>query len=166
MLAPRVAVTPAALALAAPAAAAARMLSLRALGRRKAPPARLLLARSLVLARSLTRRCEGSRSAVRRRAPLLTRTLTLALTLTLTLTLAPSPSRTKNLLLVRTLDNVKSKVAFWKYDADNGWVLFSEEASPRAAGIGLRAVDDDESDECWLTTSSYTQPSSLSLIGA
>ena len=91
-VAPRVAVTPAALALAAPAAAAARMLSLRALGRRKAPPARLLLARSLVLARSLTRRCEGSRSAVRRRAPLLTRTLTLALTLTLTLTLTPHPN--------------------------------------------------------------------------
>lgn len=73
--------------------------------------------------------------------------------------------RTRNLLLLSTLDHVKSRIVFWRYE-DGKWVPAGSEDKPMIRGASLRAVDDDESDNMFLTTASFTSPSTLSLVDA
>ena len=65
-------------------------------------------------------------------------------------------TRTKNFLIVQTLDNVKTHLTFWTDSAGGGqWVKHSEEPAPSIRGASIRAVDDDESDEIFFTTSRF-----------
>lgn len=82
-------------------------------------------------------------------------------------------TNTKNYLLVQTLDNVKSRVSYWKYLApeDTGkphgsWSYVGAEKDAQIRGASLRAVDDDESDDIFFTTNSFTEPSTLHLTSA
>ena len=71
-------------------------------------------------------------------------------------------SFTKNYAILSIMDNVKSKLQFWKMDQDGfTFVGGDEEAQIRACDAG--AIDSTESDEIFLYTSGYTQPSALSL---
>lgn len=71
-------------------------------------------------------------------------------------------SCTKNYLILSTMDNVKTKLTFYKIE-DDGFTFVGgdKEAQIRACDAG--AIDSTESDEVWLYTSGYTQPSALSL---
>ena len=69
-------------------------------------------------------------------------------------------------VVLDVLDNVRSKVIFWKHTTGLGWVKKSEEETPVIRGISLRAVDEDNNDFVWLQTESYIKPSTLSLINA
>jgi len=73
---------------------------------------------------------------------------------------------TAGYVIFELLDNVRSKVVFWKHTKDNGWVKKSEETSPVIRGISLAAVDEDANDYLWLRTESFIQPSTLSLVNA
>eukprot|EP00551_Chaetoceros_affinis_P010685 CAMPEP_0203674748 /NCGR_PEP_ID=MMETSP0090-20130426/17117_1 /ASSEMBLY_ACC=CAM_ASM_001088 /TAXON_ID=426623 /ORGANISM="Chaetoceros affinis, Strain CCMP159" /LENGTH=792 /DNA_ID=CAMNT_0050540703 /DNA_START=133 /DNA_END=2511 /DNA_ORIENTATION=+ len=76
---------------------------------------------------------------------------------------------TKNYLILSTLDNVKSKLSFYKIedndeDSDGSGFTFvggDKEAQIRACDAS--AIDSTQSDDIWLHTSGYTQPSALSL---
>jgi prolyl oligopeptidase len=71
-------------------------------------------------------------------------------------------SFTKNYLILSTMDNVKSKLEFFKLDDDGfKFVGGDKEAQIRACDAG--AIDPTENDEIWLYTSGYTQPSVLSI---
>lgn len=79
---------------------------------------------------------------------------------------------TKNYLLLETLDNVKSRIVFWKYNepsspSDFGsFSLVGKEPEAVIRGASLRAIDSDESDEVFWTTNTFTQPSTLALADA
>jgi len=71
-------------------------------------------------------------------------------------------SFTKNYLILSTMDNVKSKLEFFKIEDDGfKFVGGDKEAQIRACDAG--AIDSTENDEIWLYTSGYTQPSALSI---
>jgi prolyl oligopeptidase len=80
----------------------------------------------------------------------------------------------KDHLVIHLLDNVKSKLCFWKYTAapasrgesKGGWALQSAEAEGVIRGASVRAYDSDECNLYWLTTSSFLQPSRLFLVDA
>lgn len=73
--------------------------------------------------------------------------------------------RTKNYLIIHTLDNVKSRLYFCKYNGeDSKWAMkhgYEDEAIIRGASIS--SVDSDNNDFYWLTTSSFIKPSTLYL---
>lgn len=74
---------------------------------------------------------------------------------------------TRNYLVLNILDNVKSLLHFWRWAPEtSAWV--SEGAEPSAAirGASLQPLDEEESDEYFFATNSFTQPSSLSLADA
>ncbi|CAE8640991.1 unnamed protein product, partial [Polarella glacialis] len=74
---------------------------------------------------------------------------------------------TRNYLVLHILDNVKSKLHFWRWaGGDADWVDAGEEPSAVIRGASVQPVDSEESDEYFLSTSSFTQPSSLSLADA
>ncbi|KAL3943088.1 MAG: hypothetical protein SGBAC_002821 [Bacillariaceae sp.] len=74
---------------------------------------------------------------------------------------------TKDYLIVSTMDNVKSKLSFYKIDDDgNSLALVSEDSDPRIRDCSVRPIDALESNEFWFTLSSYTQPSTLFLADA
>ena len=93
-------------------------------------------------------------------------------------------TRTKHYLILDILDNVKSRLVYWKYDdsttsissshdsgtgtgtagsGGNGgmgkgkWVYVAGEEEAVVRGISITALDDDKSDYYWLTTSSFLQ---------
>jgi len=69
---------------------------------------------------------------------------------------------TKNYCILSSMENVKSKLSFFKVTEDGfEFVGGDTEAKIRACDAG--AVDSSENDEIWLYTSGYTQPSALSL---
>lgn len=71
-------------------------------------------------------------------------------------------SFTKNYFILSIIDNVKSKLEFFKLDNEGfHFVGGDKEAKIRACDTG--AIDSTESDDIWLYTSGYTQPSSLSI---
>jgi prolyl oligopeptidase len=76
-------------------------------------------------------------------------------------------SVTKNYLILSIMDNVKSKLEFYKFE-DGGsslkYVGGDKEALILASGV--RALDAIESDKFWFTTSGYTQPSTLYMADA
>lgn len=76
-------------------------------------------------------------------------------------------SATQNYLILSIMDNVKSKLEFYKIE-QNGTALRlvgrDEEALIRSCSV--RPVDPKDGDEFWFTTSGYTQPSTLCLADA
>jgi prolyl oligopeptidase len=74
---------------------------------------------------------------------------------------------TKNYLVLSTMDNVKSKLEFYKLE-NGGTSLTLVGADPEAQirSCSVRPMDSNDSDEFWFTTSDYTTPSTLSLADA
>jgi len=74
---------------------------------------------------------------------------------------------TKNYLIHCTMDNVKSKLDFYKI-VDDGCALkhVGGDAEAQVRACNVSPVDSKESDLMWLTTSGYTQPSTLNLADA
>ena len=74
---------------------------------------------------------------------------------------------TKNYLILSTMDNVKSKLDFYKL-GDNGSSLTlvgaDKEAQIRSCSAG--PIDGTDTDEFWFTTSDYITPSTLCLADA
>jgi len=78
---------------------------------------------------------------------------------------------TYNYLILECLDDVRSELRFWRYThpaagAKGTWAL---ERSFKGEGIGSLSVGSsnaNESDEIWLTTTSYTQPTAYELATA
>jgi prolyl oligopeptidase len=70
-----------------------------------------------------------------------------------------TPTRTRVALTV--LEDVRGRVEVWAPGAD-GWTRTSPRGLPRNAALGLSAVDPDESDRVWLTTTDFLTPTTLS----
>jgi len=86
-------------------------------------------------------------------------------------------TNTLNYLILSVLENVKSKLVFWKYNNSpdivedslfnvEQWELVDEEPQASIRGTSVSAVDDEQNDFYWLTTYSYIQPSKLALANA
>jgi len=74
---------------------------------------------------------------------------------------------TQKFLILSILDNLKSKLEFFKLEKDaNKLRLVAMDKTPQIRSINVRAVDPYASDEFWLTTSGYTEPSTLWLADA
>lgn len=80
-----------------------------------------------------------------------------------------STTITKNYVIFETLENVKSRLHFWRFDPSgstdvNGgcmsasrgsWVFVGSEEESVTRGLSISAVDSDENDRCWLTVNSF-----------
>lgn len=82
-------------------------------------------------------------------------------------------TKTKNVLIIATLENVKSRLHFWTYVAEKRgnpstcvWKDVGAESTAVIRGASVIAVDSHENDYYWLTTSSFTTPSTLALGNA
>ena len=76
-------------------------------------------------------------------------------------------SCTKNYLILSTMDNVKSKLQFYKIgDNGNSLTLISGDTEAQIRDCSVSALDSTDSDEFWFTTSSYTEPTTLYLADA
>ena len=77
---------------------------------------------------------------------------------------------TKNYILLHLFDNVIDKVECWRYDATTrSWNNEGELSVGSGGGIAAldpSGVDDSSTDQFWLTTSSYNQPTTLMLADA
>ncbi|HEV2065354.1 MAG TPA: prolyl oligopeptidase family serine peptidase, partial [Thermomicrobiales bacterium] len=71
-------------------------------------------------------------------------------------------SWTRHHLLLTTLRDVASRVEVLTPGAD-GWSRHEMEATPANQTIGASGVDDDESDDFWLTATGFLQPTTLKL---
>lgn len=71
-------------------------------------------------------------------------------------------SFTKNYFILSTMENVKSKLEFYKLGED-GFEYMGGDKEPKIRAMEVGAIDPTESDELWLYSSGYTQPSSLSI---
>ncbi|MFZ3322710.1 MAG: prolyl oligopeptidase family serine peptidase [Usitatibacter sp.] len=81
---------------------------------------------------------------------------------------APSPrvalsdySVTKDMVVLDVLDNVNSRVVEMRH-RDGKWVS-TDVTVPKASHVGTGAYDKDESDEYWMTVTSFTEPTTLYL---
>lgn len=70
-----------------------------------------------------------------------------------------SYAATRDLLVLETLEAVKSRYAFWRYGAGGQWSFAGQEAEAVIRGSSISAVDSDESNEYWLTSSSFVSVS-------
>lgn len=68
---------------------------------------------------------------------------------------------TKNMLILNVIDTVRSKLVFL---APDPWRVVGEDAEPRIRTASVGGVDVDESDDYFLRTSSFLEPSTLSLV--
>ncbi|MEP7070590.1 MAG: prolyl oligopeptidase family serine peptidase [Usitatibacter sp.] len=68
---------------------------------------------------------------------------------------------TRDAIVLDILDNVKSRVAEVRREADK-WVR-KDVPVPPAAAIGVSAVDRNESDDYWMTVTSFVEPTTLYL---
>jgi prolyl oligopeptidase len=75
-----------------------------------------------------------------------------------------SYSPTKNFLLLDVLDNVNGRLIEARRESGR-WKLRNVPL-PNAITLGASAVDRDESDDYWLTVTSFTEPTTLSLAQA
>ena len=76
-------------------------------------------------------------------------------------------SCTKNYLVLSTMDNVKTKLQFYKIgDHGNSLTLVSGDTEAQIRDCSVSALDPNDSDEFWFTTSSYTEPTTLYLADA
>ncbi|KAL3913277.1 MAG: hypothetical protein SGILL_006557, partial [Bacillariaceae sp.] len=74
---------------------------------------------------------------------------------------------TKDFLVLSISDTLKSKLEFYKLEKDaNKLRLVGLDKKPQMRTINIRAVDPDESNLFWLTTSGYTEPVTLSIADA
>ncbi len=71
-------------------------------------------------------------------------------------------SCTKNYFILSTLDNVKSKLSFYRIE-DDGFIFVGGDKEAQIRACNADAIDSTENDDIWLYTSGYTQPSALSL---
>ena len=69
---------------------------------------------------------------------------------------------TKNYVLLKILDNVKSRVEMYRIN-ENQLIRVGKDMDPKIMDISMSAVDGYSDDRFWLTTSSFLQPSTLSL---
>eukprot|EP01038_Epipyxis_sp_PR26KG_P009903 gene9903-13323_t len=87
-----------------------------------------------------------------------------------------SYTATKDYIIISKLDNVKNRLAFWKYVVDNEkssnnatigqWIFCGNERDAVIRGAYLSAVDSDHSNLYWLTTNTFVQPFKLFLADA
>jgi prolyl oligopeptidase len=75
-------------------------------------------------------------------------------------------SCTQNYLIMSVLDNVKSKLLFYKLGEDGSLNLVYEDAEAKIRACHASAIDPHENDDFWCTLSGYTQPSTLYLADA
>jgi prolyl oligopeptidase len=76
-------------------------------------------------------------------------------------------SLTKNYLILSIMDNVKSRLQFWKVGEDgNSLTLVGEDKEAMIRSASANPLDWIENDHFWFTTSGYTQPSTLYLADA
>lgn len=76
-------------------------------------------------------------------------------------------TNTLNYLILEILENVKEKVAFYKFDKDSStWADLGMEADGAIRGSSIADYDSYESDLFWFTTNSFTQPTKLFLCDA
>lgn len=74
---------------------------------------------------------------------------------------------TKKFLILSIMDNVKSKLEFYKFEKDaNKLRLIGMDKYPQIRVNHVRPVDPYKNDEFWLTTNGYTEPSALWLADA
>ena len=74
---------------------------------------------------------------------------------------------TKSYVVYETLDNVKSRLHFWKWDAESSaWLFCGSEYEARPRGLSISAVDSTSSNEFWLNLSSFLQVLSLCIRSA
>jgi len=70
----------------------------------------------------------------------------------------------RDFLVLETLDVVKSRFQFWQYDEEDGsWLFAGAEQGASIRGASLSAIDAHESNQYWLTSSSFLQPTTLQL---
>ena len=82
-----------------------------------------------------------------------------------------STAVTKSFLVLHILDNVQSKFSFWHYElgtqGNNGtWAFRGAEEKATVRGVSIVSVDQHDSDLVWITTHSFTQPSTLLIVDA
>lgn len=76
-------------------------------------------------------------------------------------------SVTKNYVVLTTMDNVKSKLQFYKIeDGGVSLKLVGGDDEAQILNTSVSPVDQNENDEYWFTTNGYTQPSTLCLADA
>ena len=63
---------------------------------------------------------------------------------------------TKNYVIVEALDNVRSRLSFWKMDGIT-WVSRGGESEGVTRGLSMSALDARNSDEYWVTVSSFVK---------
>jgi prolyl oligopeptidase len=68
---------------------------------------------------------------------------------------------TRDLIVLDILDNVKSRIVEVRREGGK-WVR-TDVAVPPAASIGVTAVDRDEGNDYWMSATSFTEPTTLSL---
>lgn len=72
---------------------------------------------------------------------------------------------TYNYVIVHSLENVKSRLTFWKYE-NNCWKFKGSEPNAIIRGLSFSAVDKNENDHYWITSYSFLDPSTLYLAHA
>ncbi|OGT58926.1 MAG: prolyl oligopeptidase [Gammaproteobacteria bacterium RIFCSPHIGHO2_12_FULL_63_22] len=72
---------------------------------------------------------------------------------------------TRNHLLLNVLEDVKSRVLVLTPNSDGSWATAVLPGTPDLADVGIDAVDDEESDDYFMTVSSYLTPTTL-LMGS
>lgn len=76
-------------------------------------------------------------------------------------------SVTQKFLILSIMDNVKSKLEFYRLEKDaNKLRLVGSDKTSQIRAINVRSVDPYEGDQFWFTTSGYTEPSTLWLADA
>lgn len=78
---------------------------------------------------------------------------------------------TKSYMVLTLLDNVRSKIAIWKYNNQSSrqqqqqrWTFIGSESEAVVRGVAASAVDVHTSNAIWLTVSSFLQASTLLLV--
>jgi prolyl oligopeptidase len=70
---------------------------------------------------------------------------------------------TRHHLVLNVLDDVKNRLSVLTPQADGTWTHDAFVGAPAIGTLGVRAVDEDESDAVWLTATDYLTPSTLAL---
>ena len=74
---------------------------------------------------------------------------------------------TLNFVVISTLENVKNRLLFWRFENESEqsrWILEGTESSAAIRGVSMTADDSERNDFVWFTRSSFLSPTSLSLM--
>ncbi|KAL3928427.1 MAG: hypothetical protein SGPRY_002391 [Prymnesium sp.] len=74
-------------------------------------------------------------------------------------------SESRHFVILNVLDTVLAELRFWRYDKIS-WVLEQTYKGEGLQAISASGVDAEHSDDIWITSSGFTQPSSYSLAHA